>query len=132
MKHTWPYIEGIYSPPAPVISVDIWHIEQTESLSVRTLVDSGSDITSVPQRYLDHLNVRAVEEVSLTGIHGVKRNVKIYDVWLKLASHPPVFIEVIGDQVNTDVILGRDVLNDYEVTLNGLASVTEIKAFDLA
>jgi hypothetical protein len=49
-----------------------------------------------------------------------------YWVWLRIGGHIPLYIQAVGDTQGEEAILGRDVLNQLIVTLNGLASVVEI------
>jgi hypothetical protein len=37
-----------------------------------------------------------------------------------------LFARVVGDEINSEIIIGRDILNQFIVTLNGLASIVEI------
>jgi hypothetical protein len=52
--------------------------------------------------------------------------VDLYRIWVHIGGHRPLQIEVVSDNEGEEAILGRDVLNQLIVTLNGLASVVEI------
>ncbi|MCA9952420.1 MAG: hypothetical protein KDE48_22375 [Anaerolineales bacterium] len=45
---------------------------------------------------------------------------------MKVGPYNQTAVQVIGNQHSNDVILGRDVLNQLIVTLNGLAHTVEI------
>jgi hypothetical protein len=52
--------------------------------------------------------------------------VDIYEVSLRVGSYMVSKVYAVADKRNAEVILGRDVLNQFIVTLNGLASTVEI------
>lgn len=126
--YSFPYSQIGYAPPAPIVAVNLWGQDDNSSLTIDALVDSGSDATSVPLSILRQLGARRVEEARMTGIHGISRVVFLYDIWLQIPSSAAMYTTVIADEVNQDVILGRDVLNNFVLTLNGLAQITEIPA----
>ena len=59
-------------------------------------------------------------------ITGVRNFVDVYEVSLRLGPHTFRKVRVAVEHYNPIMILGRDVLNQMVVVLNGLASATEI------
>lgn len=57
---------------------------------------------------------------------GVRYPADIYEVTLRIGAYDLPKVRAVADPSNQETILGRDVLNQLIVTLNGLAQVTEI------
>ncbi len=126
--HTYSYSQD-YSPPMPVveIGVSIPGNPQTEKL-LTALIDSGSDGTLIPTDILEEIGARYVRAGQIRGILGDSLPVDIYLVSLRIGSHTIHAVRVVAASEDAEIILGRNVLNHLVVTLNGLASVTEIPA----
>jgi hypothetical protein len=75
---------------------------------------------------LQELKARKVDTKQLIGMGGLRYRVDIYEIALRLGFYNIAKIYAVADRQNTNVILGRDVLNQFIVTLNGLASMVEI------
>ena len=60
-------------------------------------------------------------------ITGVRSVVDLYEVSLRIGSHSFPYVRVAADKHNEMMVLGRDILNHLVITLNGLASATEIQ-----
>jgi predicted aspartyl protease len=91
------------------------------------IIDSGADATMIPMHYLKAIGAKASEKKWMRGVAGGRYRVGLYPVFLQLGNHK-LYISAVGDPLNDEVIVGRDVLNQLVMTLNGLASVVEIKA----
>lgn len=118
-----------YSPAFPVVDVGISEPSVNEpEIYVPMLVDSGADGTIIPANVIRQTNAKRVGVNYLRGVLGHRQKVALYLVRLSIGSiHlPAVQVAVIED--STEALLGRDVLNQLEVTLNGLASITEVRS----
>ena len=115
-----------YVPAIPIVEVEIRFAENLPSLSLRAIVDSGADVTIIPMQFLRQVKARRGEKAWLRGTVRQRIQVDRYWIWLHIGGHNPLYIEVVGDIEGEEAILGRDVLNQLIVTLNGLASVVEI------
>jgi predicted aspartyl protease len=90
------------------------------------LVDSGSDGTLVPIDILEGLGARYVGDAIIRWLWGVSNPVDIYLVSVIVGPQTVHGVRVIAVPEDSEIILGRNVLNHLIVTLNGLAGVTEI------
>lgn len=52
--------------------------------------------------------------------------VNIYEVRVRIGSFTIPKVYAVGDRKNGEMILGRDVLNHFIVTLNGLTNIVKI------
>lgn len=95
---------------------------------VTALIDSGADTTLIPLDILIGVGAEVVDTARLRGILGQSQVVKLHLVTLYLGSHVVRAVRAVAVGPGEEVILGRDVLNQLVITLNGLASVTEVRA----
>ncbi|MDQ3249841.1 MAG: retroviral-like aspartic protease family protein [Chloroflexota bacterium] len=90
------------------------------------LLDSGADGTIVPVAHLETMDAEYVNSGFMRGVTGGRSSVDIYAVTLRIGAYKLSSVRVVADEQNQETILGRNVLNRFIVTLNGLAGVTEI------
>ena len=122
---TLPYDGEHYVPPAPVMSVEI-DAPTRSRLNVTALIDSGSDGTLVPANLLEAIGARPVGEAIMTAIGGEHYAVQVYVVNVTVGSQRLPAIRVAAMAEGTEVVLGRDVLNQLTITLNGPALAAEV------
>jgi len=126
--YTYPYSRN-YQPAMPVIEVGLGKGGQREPGLLRiALVDSGADGTRVPVDLLDEIGARLVGAARIKGILGDSQVADIYLVSLRVGPHLLSTLRVVAAAEGDEIILGRNVLNQLVVTLNGLASAVEISA----
>lgn len=118
-----------YFPPAP--SIDVTFITAAEFLQSRpltALVDSGADATLVPLQHLEEIHAPPTVEMIARSQWGERRRVMLYLVDVRIGDLTLSGIEVIGDEMADEVVLGRDVLNRLYVGLNGPKERVEVTA----
>ncbi len=120
MPHTYEY-DTDYDPAMPMVELLIGRALDTANLSLAAIVDSGADATIIPLTYLKQIHARKGEQAWMRGTAGGRVRVDMYQISLQLGEYRQGRIEVVGDTKRNEVILGRDVLNNLEVTLNGPA-----------
>ena len=91
-----------------------------------SLVDSGADGTITPLRLLKQIQARRIDTVNMRPMRGPTYRVDIYDVAIQIGIYHLARALVVADPQNEGMILGRNVLNQFIVTLNGLAGMVEI------
>ncbi len=114
------YDSNLFNPPAPVARVNLRDLGNGNTASdVFMLIDSGADITLVPQISVSQLQsqIDPKESYELAGFDGQRsavRSVQLDLVFLKRTFRGRFL------SVNTAVgILGRDVLNHVSFLLDG-------------
>jgi predicted aspartyl protease len=90
-------------------------------------VDTGADATMIPRNILKAAGARYVQQRGLRGVTGSRMTVNLYLIAIHIGSHSVNGIRAVATPVGNEVILGRDVLNNLIVTLNGLAHTVEIE-----
>lgn len=118
-----------YAPPMPVAQIRVKNLEDPDKIVVlEAIIDSGADTTFIPLRVLQELGIRQpVREAFLHGIGGFSYPVNVYMLKIEIGPHEFFGTRVVGDEQNR-TILGRNVINQLLVTLNGLAHTLEISA----
>lgn len=89
------------------------------------LIDSGADGCIVPARYLKAIDAEHVRKARMRGVAGISYVVDLYVVIVHIGDIE-IAARVAADANGDELIIGRNVLNQLVVTLNGLAGVTEI------
>lgn len=72
------------------------------------------------------IGARVVDRRWVRDLAGIRYAVAVYAVQLQIGEFSMPQMEVIGREGITEIIIGRDVLNQLIITLNGLAFVTEV------
>jgi len=128
MVYTYEYdTDYLFGPAFPLVEIQLRPVGEDKGISLQALVDSGADVTIVPWRYLQEAKVSCVGRAKMRwGSHTSKS----YDVYLAVVDvgpHTVYGVRLLADKHNEEVILGRDVLNQIKITLNGPALVVEIE-----
>ncbi len=116
-----------YSPAMPVVEVTLENVEtgaQGEKLTA--IVDSGADGCILSVKYLAAIGSESIRKTQMIGVAGIGVQVDVHLVILHLGPLTVYSVEAVADKQNGEAIIGRNVLNQLVVTLNGIAGVTEI------
>ena len=116
-----------YFPAFPILDLTISATLNGRQQTLQGLIDSGSDITQIPLSVLQTIEARDVDDRWIQDASGLRVPVAIYVVQLQIGSFILPSLEVVGRTGSIETIIGRDVLNQFIVTLNGLANVTEVR-----
>lgn len=90
------------------------------------LIDSGADISIVPKHLLVRWGIPSRVEASLRGQWGERRSVHLYVVDLQIGELLLPAVYVAGDEEGDEIILGRNVLNQLPLFLDGPTQVCEV------
>jgi len=121
------YDNEAYDPAAPVVEIGVSRLGGTESsVAVIALVDSGADASMLPINILQAVDARYTTTKQMRGVVGHPIVVEMYLATLYIGPYVFSGVEVIAAAEGAEAVLGRDVLNDMVVTLNGLANVIEM------
>jgi len=82
-------------------------------------VDSGASQTILPTALVERLKLEAVGQHRFEGLGGVQTTLSIFRVVLTIRGCEPVEVNVAGSDGEPYILLGRDVLNQFLVTLDG-------------
>ncbi len=116
-----------YGPALPVVELRVRPIDATGAgIELQALVDSGADATILPIHVLQDAGV---EQIGRARMRWGTHQSQMYDVYLAtiaIGDYAIHGVRVLAASTSNEAILGRDVLNQLIVTLNGLAYVVEL------
>lgn len=114
-------------PPFPVLSIDLSAPGRPQpTVSLSALIDTGADITLLPLEHLTRLGARFINDARVRGLFGSRQSVGIYAVTIRIGPQQIHAVRVAGVSSLEDAILGRDVLAQIVITLNGPAETLEL------
>jgi len=117
----------LYDPAAPVMEIGIGAVESDDvPRRITALVDSGADGTMIPIDILRAVGATFVERRNMRGVTGDLVRVNLYAIVVHISSHPIYGIRAVAIPSGAEAIVGRDVLNQLIVTLDGFAHSLEI------
>lgn len=116
-----------YFPPAPVAAITL----VTAAESLRTgphpaLLDSGADGTIVPIAWLHEIRAVPTVAVTMRSHWGERRSVLLYLVDVQVGELTLPGVEVVGDELSAEIVVGRDILNRLRVLLDGPSATTTL------
>jgi predicted aspartyl protease len=114
--HTHDY-DSDFHPAIPVVEIQVRRHARQSPITLIALVDSGADATMIPMRYLRQLQARKSETKWLSEAMGSRQQVDLYKVAVQIGAHRPIYVDAIATE-HEEIIVGRDVLNEFVVTLN--------------
>ncbi|MBS7648071.1 retroviral-like aspartic protease family protein [Candidatus Bathyarchaeota archaeon] len=107
-----------YNPPAPSLKVRLTNPTSTHSIELEAKLDTGADITVLPQHAISELRLIPAGRLSVTSFDGREERKYTYFVNLQFNSFKFPMIEAISAK-RRDALLGRDVLNLIKIILDG-------------
>jgi len=108
------------TPPAPFVHVTVRPPERGIAVSdLPALWDTAADITVIPDRIAEELQLIPLDEMPIGGFDGRVSWVSTFLVQLALRQSTPKVIRVVASRDEPYVLLGRDALNDYRAILDG-------------
>lgn len=116
-----------YDPAIPVIEVVVDGYAGLRPQTVTAIVDSGADGTMLPVDLLEAVGALYQDTVQMRGILGESERVDRYTVGLQLGSLILHSIDAVAIPPGAESVIGRDVLNQLLLTLNGPAFTTQIE-----
>lgn len=128
MSSTTFVYDTTYDPPAPVIEVEIdGYVAALGQRKLRALVDSGADATMIPVQVLTAVGAAYQDTLWMRGVTGARVEIDRYLVAIRIGAQLIHGLSVIGAPEEADAVLGRDLLNQLIVVLDGPAEAGEIR-----
>jgi hypothetical protein len=114
-------------PPAPFVNVTVRC--PTTGTSVKDIpaqIDPAADRTVVPGGVVSALNLVQVGRFLFEGFGGAIMQLPVYLLAVQIHDLPPLEIRAVVGEKEPYVLLGRDILNNYRVLLDGPGQAVEI------
>lgn len=117
-----------YFPSAPFLPITIdGYSPEAPTLSVGAFVDSGADGTMLPEDMLQAIGAEYEDTVRMRGSAGGTQRLDRYTVRIQINRQTIHAISAVATAAGSEPLLGRDVLNQLTLTLNGPAEVLELQ-----
>ena len=121
------YNSTVLHPPGPMLDVVIRPLGRSEPThTLPGKLDTGSDITIIPPFLVDDLQLAPADSVIMVSYDGAQVERFTYFVDLELAGYTLECVEVVAAP-RDNVLLGRDVLNQFNIILKGKDLTFEIE-----
>lgn len=122
-----PAYDSTFIPPAPVADVIVAHpISGVSSSVLRGKLDSGADVTVISERLVAQLGMISRGRIWTRGYDGTYSHRLVYYVRLTVEGFDLPTVRCIATN-RTNVLLGRNVLNRFIITLDGKSLSFELK-----
>lgn len=114
-------------PPAPFVYARVSTPDESTSVSAAPAqVDSAADITVIPDHLVSDLGLVPFGDTPVEGFGSGVIVATTYIVRIGIHEMEPLLTKVISGHLEPHVLLGRDILNHYRVTLDGPSQLIEI------
>lgn len=114
-----------FVPPAPVLAVRVSAPSGTAGVALVLLVDTGADLSMLPESTAAALALPVVSSVRLQGVTGVAQSVRVHAAKFELAGKTRlVEVACLGEEA----LIGRDILNAFVMKLDGPRGVLELRS----
>jgi len=124
MNHYFFDYSRTYNPAAPVVQVTL-RTRHGASDRLSAFLDTGADGTIVPLTILRQIGARYNDKRNLFGATGAGQLVGLYPIHVQIGTQLVYGINAAG--YGNEVIIGRDVLNQITVILEGPIGICEIR-----
>lgn len=123
---SYTYLDTYY-PPVPTLEIRLGYPDESLKLGpFIAILDTGADGTLIPQAWIDEIGAPFVDDIRIRSHWGEWRNIQIFTVDIGIGSLRLPAIEVLGDEVGNEIVIGRNVLNKLRLLLDGPQSQVEL------
>ncbi|MFZ2362691.1 MAG: retroviral-like aspartic protease family protein [Anaerolineae bacterium] len=113
------YLDDFY-PAMPALVLRLGYPGEGMAVGpITALVDTGADGTLIPQPLLDEIGAPLVDSKRIRSHWGEWRQVLVFAVDMGINDLRLPAIEVVGDELGSEIIVGRNVLNRLRLLLDG-------------
>ncbi len=117
-----------WDPPMPVLKIRLGYPGNELSLRPYTaIVDTGADGTILPLQLIDLMHAPMVDQVRVRSQWRGWQRMPMFTVDVGVGSLCLSAIEVVGNEQDEEIILGRNVINELCLLLDGPSALLEVQ-----
>ena len=105
-------------PPAPYCGALVSNFDSSRQATLEALLDTGSEISLIPLNVARRLGLRYQGTGQVQGITGERVARHIFQAFISIDQNTTRETDVMAWNEES-VLLGRDILNHYHITLDG-------------
>jgi predicted aspartyl protease len=121
-----PFSHVLY-PPAPALEVRLLNPVSGQRTSYQhAILDTGSDTTVIPINLLYFLEVKSFRQQRVLGLWGGEAMIDLYYVNFEISGSLFTRIEVIGNDTESEILIGRNLSNKLRLLLDGPDQTVEL------
>ena len=114
------FVYAAESPPAPYVLVTLARLDGAiVATDLPAKVDTGAAQTVIPTPVAERLGLEAVARHDFEGLGGQRVTLSVFRLFLTIRGCPTFELNVAGSDGEPYILLGRDVLNHFHITLDG-------------
>ncbi|MCG3139476.1 MAG: hypothetical protein HDKAJFGB_00351 [Anaerolineae bacterium] len=117
--------DNVSKPPAPYLAVVVRHPHTRAEIRIAAKLDTGAAKSVIPSSVVATLNLETMGSLSARGFNQAIDTYPVYYVELEVADLKLPMLPVIA-LPRQDMLLGRDILNYFIITLDGKAGAFEM------
>jgi predicted aspartyl protease len=122
----YPYSDK-FDPPAPVIRITlISPVDVNNIFSHSAQLDTGADMTTIPQSVIDSLELMPARDIIAISYDNSVSIRLTYYVNVRIGEFKFYPLEILSSP-GKDFLVGRDILNQWIITLDGRSQILKIK-----
>jgi predicted aspartyl protease len=113
--------------PAPFVHLFLANpSDGTTTEAFPAQIDSGADRSVIPSALIEQLHLQPMRKLPVAGLGSDVQHLDTYFVAAQIRGAKPRSLEVIAVDHEPFVLLGRDLLNEFRITLDGPNRMLEI------
>lgn len=115
------------APPAPFVHVALRRPDgAAEAKDLPAQLDTAADRTVIPSSLVEALSLAPMGDVLVAGFGGNITTLPTFLLTLEIRQLPALTVKVVASPHEPYVLLGRDVLNQFRIVLDGPQLALEI------
>lgn len=114
-------------PPIPIVKISINNLKNNKYLQYDAILDTGSDVTLIPASIISKLNPPKIGRGKIIkkpqGLGGIEIGILPHRIQLGFNEHTLIRVKAWScwdNSLDGFIILGRNFLNRYKITFNGI------------
>ena len=117
---TYDYSEEC-TPPCPLIPIKISNaLEPDKYLEKTALLDTGSEISCIPKKIAQELDLQSTTSKDLAGVSGSVEETPIYTLNIEFNDKSFIEYELFEFADEDYLLIGRDILNEFHICFDGI------------